>query len=109
MHKPGRPWPVATRASYVVAFEGLRRQLRLSTVGSETPRNARRVDRAARDVYTWGRAERKWIYFRWPSLQLPRLRNKSSRTGWPSTVEPVILVRKRRLQPMIGSLRRFWA
>jgi transposase InsO family protein len=31
MHKPGTPWPVATRVSYIVAFEGLhRRQPRLS-------------------------------------------------------------------------------
>jgi len=26
MHKPGTPWPVATRVSFIVAFEGLRRE-----------------------------------------------------------------------------------
>jgi len=26
MHKPGTPWPVATRVSFIVAFEELRRQ-----------------------------------------------------------------------------------
>ena len=26
MHKPGTPWPVTTRVSYIVAFEELRRR-----------------------------------------------------------------------------------